>query len=109
MRGRRGPEERRVCSTCSAWLSSHGLADASLVVVYNAVVNAVSVVPAPMLTEAAMIQACPEHWESCSYADNVYLQASFVAHGVDVQQASETQRTGMLRRVLRMGHWREFG
>ena len=40
---------------------------------------------------------------------HAYLQATFVAHGVDVQQASETQRTGMLGRVLRMGHWREFG
>jgi hypothetical protein len=62
-----------VCSTCSAWLSSQGLADASLVVAYNAVVNALSVVPAPMLPEAAMIEACPEHWEPCYYADNVSM------------------------------------
>ena len=34
-----------MCSTCSAWLNSQGLADASLVVAYNAVVKALSVVP----------------------------------------------------------------
>ena len=60
MRGRRGPEERRVCSTCSAWLSSQGLADASLVLAYNAVVKELSVVPALMLRIHSLVPSAKD-------------------------------------------------
>jgi hypothetical protein len=78
MRGRRGPKERSVCSTCSVWLISQGLADEveagnRLVVPYNAVANALPLAPAPMLPEAVTIGACPGQWQPCHYADNVSM------------------------------------
>ena len=80
MRGRRGPKERSVCSICSAWLTSQGLADKveagdRLEVPYNAVPYALSPVPVPMLPEAVTIGTCPEQWEPCYYADNVSMPA----------------------------------
>ena len=80
MRGRRGPKERSVCSICSAWLTSQGLADKveagdRLEVPYNDVPNALSPVPVPMLPEAVTIGTCPGQWEPCYYADNVSMPA----------------------------------
>ena len=80
MRGRRGPKERSVCSTCSAWLISRRLADKveaenRLLVPYHAVANALSLVPVPMLPEAVTIGACPEEFDPCHYADNVSMPA----------------------------------
>ena len=80
MRGRRGPKERSVCSICSAWLTSQGLADKveagdRLEVPYNDVPNALSPAPVPMLPEAVTIGTCPGQWEPCYYADNVSMPA----------------------------------